>query len=233
MSLNLDNLIPKKKYEAIHYWNMLRNLLPKGIIWDPRQVNKPFQWRDNPLNGGFTHTDNVGTGIEYRDTVSGSGSAVNDAFANLLMAFAEELNRLDTRMVDFEKETIPGLSEEMLPDWEEMAGLPDECTPLAPTIPERQARVHTHITQNKGDPALVEFNRNQTFFIQYASALGYTITITEPLESEVFRVGRNRVGDRVGSTDHAFTWKVEGDWDATLQCIFEKIKPAHTILWWI
>ena len=143
------------------------------------------------------------------------------------MAFAAELDRCDTRGVAFEREAIPGLSDEMLFDWEEMA----DVDGTGFSLQERQQRVHLWITQNKGDLSLVELTQGADFFIAYAGNLGYTITITDPA-GIAFRVDISRVGDRLNSEEMAYTWKVEGDWDTALQIVFEKIKPAHTIIWW-
>lgn len=230
--LDLTSLVTKKVYSAISYWGELKALLPKGFIWNPELYDIPVQWQDNPLYEVYSHTDTVSSGDVIQDVVWGTGADNNDSFSDLLMAFANELDRLDDNLVALQNEAIPGLSNQLLSDWEGVAGLPDECSPLAPTISERQARVHLHITQNKGDPSLVEFTQHASFFIQYALNLGYSITITEPFGFDVFRVEISRVGDRVGGSSIAYTWKIEGSYDATLQCIFNKIKPAHTIIWW-
>lgn len=225
--LDLSNLVPVKKYTVRHFWNMLVGLLPKGIIWLPRLFNDPIQWVDS-VGEGYSHEDSVGDPDIYFDSPWGEGSSSNDLFANLLMALAEELNRYDTRSVALEREAIPGLSDEMLADWEEVAGI--DGTGF--TLQERQQRVHLWITQNKGDVTLIELTQSADFFIAYAANLGYTITITDPAGT-AFRVDISRVGDRIGGLEIAYTWKVEGDWDAALQVIFEKIKPLHTIIWWV
>lgn len=230
--LDLTSLITKKVYNAQSYWNELKALLPKGFIWRPEMFDEPIQWQDNPLNGSFTHEDSAATGEIIQDVVWGTGAQGNDVFADLLMAFAQELDRLDDSLVDLQNEAIPGLSTQLLTDWEGVAGLPDECTPLAPTIEERRVRVHLHITQNKGDQSLTEWTQHANYFIQYASTMGYTIVVTEPLSGEIFRVGVSRVGDRLQGMNYAYTWIIEGDYDSTLQCIFNKIKPAHTEIWW-
>jgi uncharacterized protein YmfQ (DUF2313 family) len=225
--LDLSKLVPTKKYDEKHFWNMLVNLLPKGLIWLPRLFNDPIQWIDSSADG-YSHEDSVSDPDVYVDSPWGEGASSNDLFANLLMVFAIELNRYDTRGVALEREAIPGLSDEMLSDWEEMAGV--DGTGF--TLEKRQQRVHLWITQNKGDMGLDELTQGANFFINYAANLGYTIVITDPAGT-AFRVGISRVGDRLSGTELAYTWKVEGDWDAALQIIFEKIKPAHTIIWWV
>ena len=154
--LDLTSLITKKIFSAQSYWNELKALLPYGFIWQPELYDDPIQWQDGISGGTFTHEDSASTGDVIQDTVWGSGTEGNDAFADLLMAFALELDRLDDKLVSLQNEAIPGLSSELLTDWEGVAGLPDECTPLAPTEDERRERVHIHITQNKGDTSLIE-----------------------------------------------------------------------------
>ncbi|GAF71743.1 unnamed protein product, partial [marine sediment metagenome] len=48
-------------------------------------------------------------------------------FGNLLYVVAKEFNRLNARFVVLMNEAIPGLSNELLAEWEEFAGLPEEC----------------------------------------------------------------------------------------------------------
>jgi uncharacterized protein YmfQ (DUF2313 family) len=70
-----------------------------------------------------------------------------------------------------ETEAYPPTSIELLPVWEEAFGLPDPCTPLNPTIAERQQALGAKIAQNA--------NLSRQTIINVAAALGYTVTITE------------------------------------------------------
>jgi len=154
------------------------------------------------------------------------------------MAFAEELSNYQSRIVTLMNEAIPGLSTELIEDWERDLGLPDECSVSIQTLTERQTSAHAkHITNYDG--------QNKQFYIDYASALGMTITITETFGAlGIFRVNVNRV-DRTPSegVDGARLWSKSArhKWSVNLlavgstsfeylKCRFEQLKPAHTIV---
>ena len=128
---------------------------------------------------------------------------------------------------------------ELLPEWEESLGLPDPCAGESPTIQARQQQVVARFTAGGG--------QSKGFFINYAATLGYDITITE---SSPFVFG-DTFGSALNGPDWAHTWQVNApsfsierftfgrdafgepfaEWDNNvLQCEFNRLKPAHTIL---
>lgn len=225
-----EDLVPKKLFTRPDYFQMLVKLLPRGPIWRHWLAAVPDIWQDNTSELGEQYQDVI-SGTEYTDTIIADVDSLSTTFAVLLDIFATELERFEDRKLVLETEIIPGNSSELLPNWEEMMGLPDGCSPLASTEDERRARVQTKYTQGKSDASLIEITRHPDFFISYAAQLGYTITIGSGLAA--FRVSVNRVGDRLNSAGAAHTWTVSGDWDAELQCIFDDLKPAHTLIVWI
>lgn len=69
----------------------------------------------------------------------------------LLLAFGAELARAHNRGCDLAREAVPSDSVELLPDWERVAGLPDECEPPGgSTIEARQRRVVAKLNHRGG-----------------------------------------------------------------------------------
>lgn len=135
-------------------------------------------------------------------------------------------------------DAFPSTSTELLTEWEDTLALPDPCAGAAPTIEARRAQVVARLTDGGG--------ASPAYFIAFAKALGYDITITEFAPS---RFGK-KFGGTFGGDGWAYTWQVNlpsftiayrkfGDifgepyatWGSTVvQCELTPRKPAHTIL---
>src|SRR3546814_20435762 len=88
---------------------------------------------------------------------------------------------LDERALQLIDEALPSTTHEVLPDWERIAGLPDECTGPSETIEGRRLRLIQQLAEHGG--------QSRAFFLSAAASLGYPgCTITE------FRPDRKRVG---------------------------------------
>jgi uncharacterized protein YmfQ (DUF2313 family) len=155
------------------------------------------------------------------DAFGGPGAA--DLCAGIGAAFAE----LHARLYQLsEVELWPDTTNACLPDWEFDYGLPDCCTPLAPTLAGRRAALAAKIASRGG--------QSKAYFIAVAAALGFTITITEGAASTftwtvhvsgaftpiLFRAGNSGAGDLLTAYRP----------NAELECVLNQIKPAHTIL---
>lgn len=157
----------------------------------------------------------------------------------LLGAMGEELARLDGRGDRLLVEAIPSTANELLPDWERVAGLPDNCSDsLAPTLQGRRADLVTKLASLGG--------QSRAYLIAVAARLGYVISIEE---YRPFRAGLSRANDALTNGDWIFTWQVNGPpvtvtrfragqsaageplatWgNAALECRLSQLKPAHT-----
>lgn len=163
----------------------------------------------------------------------------NSNWVKLLDALAQTLARIDTQAVLLSNEAFPDTTTQLLPDWERVAGLPDNCSSLGDTYEIRRFNLITKLT-NAGGQSI-------QYFINYAATLGYTITITEFIP---FMVGRSHVGDPICGKDWWFAWEIHAplnsivyfradsgaaeepleSWGNTrLECEINNIKPAHTI----
>ena len=157
----------------------------------------------------------------------------------MLAAWGDSLARIDARALDLVDEALPISTSELLADWERVAGLPDACT-LAmvgeQTEGQRQAALTAKLTSVGG--------QTPAYYVAIAAALGYTITITEFTPHDVtdsvdapiygdtwayaFQVNAAAttvddftVADTVA--DALSTWG-----NASLECVINKLKPAHT-----
>lgn len=166
--------------------------------------------------------------------------AAGTIWQDFLSSFAEELVRIHLRAEnDFLRELNPATSLEMLPDWERILGLPDECIGAAVSTEDRRNQILYRLTNQGG--------QSKQFFIDLAATLGYTITITE---FKQFRAGISVAGDALTNGDWVFTFQVNapdntvtyfkagisaaGDplayWsNEPLECIINRAKPAHTL----
>jgi uncharacterized protein YmfQ (DUF2313 family) len=101
------------------------------------------------------------------DSLRREGSVADDFWA----AQAEEFARVDQRADDLLAEANPRTAFEMLPDWENRAGLPDVCAGSLATLQQRRNAVVQKLISVGG--------QSRPYFIALAAALGYEITIDE------------------------------------------------------
>jgi uncharacterized protein YmfQ (DUF2313 family) len=169
------------------------------------------------------------------------GSALTRATDSDLTAIldvaAGELARVEARADVLIEEADPRTTSELLSDWEAVYGLPDPCLPLNAGITERRAALVARITGVSG--------QSQGFFIALAASFGVAVTITE---FTVARAGMLRAGQPCNGLAWAFAWRVNAPAIATirfragspagavlqsagsaiLECLFARLKPAHT-----
>lgn len=112
----------------------------------------------------------------------------------LLDGMAVELCRVEDRGKDLLREIDPRVSVELLDDWEQLLGIPDECTPANQSIEERQLQVTQKLSALGG--------LSKTYYEQIALQLGFDITVRNDIP---FRVGRARVGDRLTNSERLRT----------------------------
>lgn len=147
---------------------------------------------------------------------------------------------VDERAADLlEIETDPRSTNELLPEWEEAFGLPDDCTPLPPTDPVVRRG-------NLVDKMTLLGAQSREFFIDRGVKFGETVEIREyaPYMCGVSRVGDTRMASltddlknfrwQLGPPENRFYWTVKitqllsnfvgGDF----HCVLRKWKPAHT-----
>lgn len=160
----------------------------------------------------------------------------NATLTKLLSALAQEFERVGQRFADLYDERDPRLTLELLTDFERELALPDSCTPAAQTLLERRKAIEAKITQQGG--------QSIPYFIQLAKTIGYDITITEFSPYTV----NNLVNDPLYGQLWQFAWQVNAPEETVtlfttnsavneylarwgniqLECIINRLKPAHT-----
>jgi len=166
-----------------------------------------------------------------------AGTALN----NLLDGMSLELSRVDARGKSLPVEASPASTNELLPDWESVVGLPDRCSgALEETIQGRKKALIAKLTSTGA--------QSPGYFIDLAAALGYDLTIEE---FRPFRAGVSRAGDALTNGPWVFTWRIHAPetsvisfrsgggaaagerlcaWgNDTLECKINHLKPTHTI----
>lgn len=159
-----------------------------------------------------------------------------------LTAMADTLARAHNRALDLIEEADPRTTLELLEDWERVCGLPDPCSGQPDTIAGRRAQIVARLTATGG--------QSIAYFVALAAALGFDISIAE---RRARTHGRRPHGAAYGDTDMQFVWEVHlppetvrprrygqgyfgepyASWGAqALICLLERLKPAHTIIWY-
>ena len=165
-------------------------------------------------------------------------------FGRLLGGLAVELARVDGRITDLGEEAYPRTTLELLPDWERVAGLPDDCSgaPDGPT--ERRVALVNRLAARGG--------QSPAYFVELAARLGYVIDIAE---YGSFDAG-TAAGAELAGDAWRFAWRADvqvaaaqltqgaAEFDAgsaagdrllgfgalDLECVLGRAKPAHTDL---
>lgn len=166
--------------------------------------------------------------------------AEDATLTHLLDAFAQEFARLDARAHQLLDESIPRTTNELLSDWERVAGLPDNCAGVLrdSVAGRRQVLVSKLISVGGQSPA---------YFKAVAAEMGYLVQIEE---YRSFRAGRARCGERLTNGPWRFAWTVRAaettvrvfrvgsragerlaSWgNADLECRIRQLAPAHTLV---
>jgi uncharacterized protein YmfQ (DUF2313 family) len=161
------------------------------------------------------------------------------ALTKLLLAWADEMARIDDRAADLVEEADPRTTADLLADRERVAGLPDACVEAlagTQTTAQRRAALVAKLTTIGGQSA--------AYYIALAASLGYTITITE---YKTFTV-RSKVNDPLNDLPWRFVFTVNAPLNMVrrftvrssvneplaawgndlLECVISRLKPAHT-----
>lgn len=163
--------------------------------------------------------------------------------ARLLRALGAAFARLDGAATALPDESLASRTFDLLPEWEEEFGLPDKCSGLAATIPERRAAVLNKQVHPE-TVGLSEFHR-------IAARYGITIIVTELDQARADAIagldttnGRWRfvwwISIPTDAQVRYFTTLSDVNeplvsWDgvpghAELECRLRELEPAHTWL---
>ncbi len=145
---------------------------------------------------------------------------ITNRFSALLDVIAGELLQVESRYNSLVNELLPDTTNELIPEHERYAGLPESCTGPLSTLQERVGALVAKLS--------IQGGLSEQFYIDLAASMGYTITITvlsannwqvnAPAATTVFfEAGISGAGDALSSSDNNL-----------LECVITKYKPAHT-----
>jgi len=158
----------------------------------------------------------------------------------VLSALAQAFQKSDEAGSDLITGAFPATALDLITEWEETLGLPDECSiSEQDSIAVRRSAIVSKLLGVGG--------QSKDYFIRYFEALGYQITITEYRQA---RAGWSVAGDPINGEYWPFVWLVSAP-DATyvqakagqsyagdplrsggnkaLDCTLKKISPSHTV----
>ena len=147
--------------------------------------------------------------------------APNSLLSEFLDAWSQEFARIQTRADTLVNEFDPFLTSELLTDYERVFGLPTDClTNTALNLTQRHANLVTQMTSTGGQTA--------AYYVALAARAGYTITITDFISPNVWRVNTtlntiNYFTVNGGVNEPLAIWQ-----NTTLECLINRYKPAHT-----
>lgn len=158
----------------------------------------------------------------------------------VLTGVAQEFARFDARAVIALNEMDPGGVSELVPDWEAVMGLPDECLGANTSFEDRRLAVQQRLVAVGG--------QSISYFIRLAAGQGYpNASVTE---HRAPRFGRSRFGSA-----HFGTWSAQFLWTLNtggrhkagrrfgvsywgerfgsnpgnaIECVIRRAAPAHT-----
>ena len=223
---NLDQFRTGPKFFDIDYLSMFKSLLPRGPIWG-------FYLRveSTVLQDSATITDEIQDDAlaveEIQDSIDFGESLATTKFGDLLSCFASECARFEQRYWKLVQESVPGLADELLTEWQkQLAILPGIKSPQ-----DIQKECHAKVTNE-------HLTTTTQYFIDYAATMGFEITISSgyavPRRRGVARMGNNQ--PRMGGTSQYSIWHITvvsgtGSLEQ-LQETFQRIKQAHKVIVW-
>jgi len=233
-----DELRQRATHPEQDYLSMLRKLLPRGPIWgfDQRLVAEILQDVPMPGDDPLQVVPEPGDNPGLQNIPLTPDMYTGSVFGRFFACLAAELARVEERAYALYNEAIPGISDEMLPDWERVLGLPNHCTLLVSG--DMDARRRAAHAKMYGEYQTATFQ----YFIDYGASLGFELSLEEgavvggtPSAAGTARTGRTRLANR-GARCVYIVHVVAGPADpnvyAQLQCIFYDIKPAHVVFVW-
>ena len=158
-----------------------------------------------------------------------------------LSAEGAQLDRFAATVEAILAETDPRTASYLLPDWERVYNLPDECSQPAETIIDRRVRLAGKVAETGGI--------SKNYFLALAEALGYqniSITSFKPttcessceaqLMDESFRflwqvnVPGQQTVHRIAGCESSCEDPLEAYKQGPLECLFNKLQPADAII---
>lgn len=252
--MTLSQYRQRSPYSFGHYLQMLRKLLPRGKPWGffVREVSDVLY--DHIEDGSYTViNDSVDSENILYDTILSSFEIASTLLGKYYSVFAEEFSKFATRVYDLVNESVPGLSNELLPEWVElMVANNDELQLIQGSEDDQRAFAHGK-RYNEGRIV------NAQFFVDYGVTLGFVLTVDEyPLSGSILSCSTSAsdadcaisgvCGSAVDPTAQPYVYGcgragafnvieitiVSGTGNLELmQNLFARAKPAHAVIVWV
>lgn len=165
----------------------------------------------------------------------------DNPLTKLAQALARSFQHVDASAISLLTGGFPATALELLPEWEESLGLPDNCTIGETYTIERRRQAVVSRLVGKG-------SLSKQFYISLAKTLGYDITIDEFRQA---RAGFSVCGEAINGDDWPFVWRVNAQqttyvqakcgvtycgeplatWgNKILECTLKQLAPPFTVL---
>lgn len=148
---------------------------------------------------------------------------VTSCLADWGEAISVEFARVHDRVLDMYAESFPGTATEMLPDWETVVGLPNDCTYLLTTDADRRAAVLGRLATDYG----------QSFadFQALAALQSYTLNVStyETSRAGVMRCGHTPLHNDPWLFASRMSFELKGtDADTVMPCTLNEHAHIYT-----
>lgn len=164
----------------------------------------------------------------------------------LMLACAQEWARFDLRATKWLSEVVLFSASETLRQREAEAGIPQACETLGATVQARRDRLVSQWRATGG--ASIQY------FLDLGASLGHPEIVIEEVSADEFRVEISTVETPLYTGEWNYVWRVYVDdigniyfrsdesmvgdrlveqETSSLECIFERLKPAHTYIEWL
>ena len=144
-------------------------------------------------------------------------------WGKLLLAIGDSLARADLRGAQLSVEVDVRATQELLPDFERAYGLPSPCLPLGQSVDERRKAAIAQVQALGG--------QKPAYYIRIAQSLGFVVSIDENVEGpHVWRINGPETTITEFTCDSPCDQPLRKWGNALLECVMNRIKPAHTRL---
>lgn len=155
----------------------------------------------------------------------------------VVSACAAEFREIQIQIETLAREFDINLSEQLLPDWEESCGLPEECIGQMASLQDRRNAV---ILRLRKIPFVTKNDYENLAF----QLTGLNVTVTPGAEIELFPLdfpihfssGNSyfklyvTFNDAIGGFPYLFPFNFVSTGDNIIRCVFEQIAPANVLI---
>jgi uncharacterized protein YmfQ (DUF2313 family) len=141
-------------------------------------------------------------------------------FSSLLLALGDGLARFRAFAEKLPQESDPRFTTQLLPEWEQSTGLPDDCIPGGGSTEQRRNAVVARLRATGG--------ASPAYFVELAATYGYTATV-DNLGPNHWRITVAEAYSITNATcrstciDELRTWGND-----QLECLINRLKHSHT-----